>query len=95
MITDQYGMVGLLSFIRAAEADPNLVSLALGADLTSQGLNLNSDTCMHNSFAGPWSNFPCSSQDIDYPVPEEYLTNSAIRYKLIFFNILVLTIKIR
>ncbi|CAN7993277.1 unnamed protein product [Ixodes pacificus] len=42
MVTDQYGMVGLLTFIRAAETDPNLVSLALGSDLTTLGLNLNS-----------------------------------------------------
>merc|ERR1719445_2155383 len=34
MVVDQFGMIGLLTFIRAAETDPNLVSLALGADLT-------------------------------------------------------------
>ena len=43
MVTDQFGMIGLLTFIRAAETDPNLVSLALGADLTTLGLNLNSE----------------------------------------------------
>lgn len=43
MVTDQFGMVGLLTFIRAAESDPNLVSLALGTDLTTLGLNLNSN----------------------------------------------------
>lgn len=42
MVMDQFGMVGLLAFIRAAETDPNLVSLALGTDLTTLGLNLNS-----------------------------------------------------
>lgn len=50
MVTDQFGMIGLLTFIRAAETDPNLVSLALGADLTTLGLNLNSEvsrpTCL-------------------------------------------------
>ena len=30
MVQDQFGMIGLLSFIRAAETDPNLVALALG-----------------------------------------------------------------
>mgnify|MGYP007023048663 CR=1 FL=1 len=39
MVVDQFGMIGLLTFIRAAETDPNLVSLALGADLTTLGLN--------------------------------------------------------
>ena len=42
MVTDQFGMVGLLTFIRASETEPNLVSLALGTDLTTLGLNLNS-----------------------------------------------------
>ena len=42
MVSDQYGMVGLLTFIRAAETDPNLVALAPGIDLTTLGLNLNS-----------------------------------------------------
>lgn len=30
MVTDQFGMIGLLTFIRAAETEPNLVTLALG-----------------------------------------------------------------
>lgn len=42
MLTDQYGVVGLLAFIKAAETDPTLVHLALGNDLTTLGLNLNS-----------------------------------------------------
>ena len=46
MVTDQFGMIGLLTFIRAAETDPNLVSLALGADLTTLGLNLNSEVIL-------------------------------------------------
>ena len=41
MVTDQFGMVGLLTFIRAAEADPQLISVALGCDLMTLGLNLN------------------------------------------------------
>ncbi len=42
MVMDQFGMVGLLTFIRAAETDANLVALAPGIDLTTLGLNLNS-----------------------------------------------------
>ncbi len=30
MVQDQFGMMGLLTFIRGAESDPNLVALALG-----------------------------------------------------------------
>lgn len=79
MVTDQFGMIGLLTFIRAAETDPNLVSLALGADLTTLGLNLNSEVNLHPTFGGPWADTPCRPQDIDYHVPHEYLTNQSIR----------------
>lgn len=82
MVVDQFGVVGLLTFIRAAETDPNLVSLALGADLTTLGLNLNSEVNLYPTFGGPWAETPCRPQDIDYPVPYEYLTNTTIRDKL-------------
>ncbi|KOB69749.1 putative CCR4-NOT transcription complex subunit 2, partial [Operophtera brumata] len=48
MIPNQFGIVGLLTFIRAAESDPNLVQLALGQDLTALGLNLNSPDNLYN-----------------------------------------------
>ena len=35
MVTDQFGMIGLLTFIRAAETEPNLVTLALGRSVKS------------------------------------------------------------
>ncbi|XP_066999036.1 regulator of gene activity [Anabrus simplex] len=82
MVKDQFGMVGLLTFIRAAETDPNLVSLALGQDLTALGLNLNSPENLYPNFGGPWAETPCRPQDIDFHVPPEYLINSAIREKL-------------
>ena len=81
MVVDQFGMIGLLTFIRAAETDPNLVSLALGADLTTLGLNLNSEVNLFPTFGGPWAETPCRPQDIDFHVPHEYLTNTAIRYE--------------
>ena len=79
MVTDQFGMIGLLTFIRAAETDPNLVSLALGADLTTLGLNLNSEVNLYPTFGGPWAETPCRPQDIDFHVPYEYITNLTIR----------------
>merc|ERR1711971_1091154 len=79
MVTDQFGMIGLLTFIRAAETDPNLVSLALGADLTTLGLNLNSEVNLYPTFGGPWAETPCRPQDIDYHVPYEYLTNTTVK----------------
>lgn len=83
MVKDQFGMVGLLTFIRAAETDPNLVSLALGQDLTALGLNLNSPENLYQNFGGPWAETPCRPQDIDFHVPPEYLINAAIRYQSI------------
>uniref|UniRef100_A0A023F166 Putative ccr4-not transcription complex subunit 2 n=1 Tax=Triatoma infestans TaxID=30076 RepID=A0A023F166_TRIIF len=82
MVKDQFGMVGLLTFIRAAETDPNLVSLALGQDLTALGLNLNSQDNLYPTFGGPWAETPCRAQDIDYHVPPEYIINHSIRDKL-------------
>ncbi|XP_067945931.1 CCR4-NOT transcription complex subunit 2-like [Watersipora subatra] len=82
MLTDQYGMVGLLTFIRAADTDANLVALAPGVDLTSLGLNLNSVDNLYSTFQSPWADSPCRPQDIDYHVPTEYLTNAFIREKL-------------
>ena len=80
MVKDQFGMVGLLTFIRAAETDPNLVSLALGQDLTALGLNLNSPENLYPNFGGPWAETPCRPQDIDFHVPPEYLINANIRW---------------
>lgn len=82
MVADQFGMAGLLTFIRVAESDSNLVSLALGSDLTTLGLNLNSPEPLYNNFGGPWAENPCRPQDIDFHVPPEYLTNAVIRDKL-------------
>lgn len=50
MVTDQFGMIGLLAFIRAAETDPGMVHLALGSDLTTLGLNLNSPEYENSQF---------------------------------------------
>ncbi|KAI4878061.1 hypothetical protein NFI96_011661, partial [Prochilodus magdalenae] len=82
MVTDQFGMIGLLSFIRAAETDTGMVHLALGSDLTTLGLNLNSPENLYPKFASPWVSVPCRPQDIDFHVPSEYLTNLHIRDKL-------------
>lgn len=82
MLKDQYGIVGLLAFIKAAETEPALTHLALGTDLTTLGLNLNSPDQLHHKFQSPFSRQPCRLQDIDYFVPSEYLTNTSIRDKL-------------
>jgi len=83
MLNDQFGMAGLLTFLRAIENDPGIVALALGHDLTTLGLNLNAtEKNLWATFGGPWADVACRTQDIDTKVPEEYLTNASIRDKL-------------
>ncbi|CAK8676616.1 CCR4-NOT transcription complex subunit 2-like [Clavelina lepadiformis] len=82
MLIDQFGIAGLFAFIKAAETDPTLVHLALGNDLTTLGLNLNSPDNLYHRFQSPFSRQPCRLQDLDFFVPSEYLTNAHIRDKL-------------
>ena len=82
MVNDQFGIVGLLTFIRAAESEANLVALALGSDLTSLGLNLSSADSIYDSFTSPFAEWPSRPQDIDYVVPLEYMTHAAVGDKL-------------
>lgn len=42
----------------AALADPDLTTLALGTDLTTLGLNLNSPEALWKTFASPWADGP-------------------------------------
>merc|ERR550517_1481464 len=82
MVVDQFGMIGLLTFIRAAETEPNLVTLALGSDLTTLGLNLNSTESLYHTFGSPFSDTTCKPHEIDFYAPQEYLISSYIRDKL-------------
>ncbi|VDO25189.1 unnamed protein product [Onchocerca flexuosa] len=66
MLSDQFGMAGLLTFLRAIESDPAIVALALGHDLTTLGLNLNStERNIYATFGGPWADYPCRIQDLE------------------------------
>lgn len=66
---DRFGLLGLLSVIKMT--DPDLTSLALGIDLTTLGLNLNSTGNLHKTFGSPWSNEP-SKADPEFSVPQCY-----------------------
>jgi len=52
----KYGLLGLLDVIRMT--NPDLNTLALGSDLTTLGLNLNSSECLYSTFASPWAEAP-------------------------------------
>ncbi|XP_058198984.1 probable NOT transcription complex subunit VIP2 [Rhododendron vialii] len=68
---DSFGLLGLLSVIRMS--DPDLTSLALGIDLTTLGLNLNSTENLHKTFGSPWSDEPAKG-DPEFIVPQCYYT---------------------
>ncbi|KAJ4840117.1 putative NOT transcription complex subunit vip2 [Turnera subulata] len=71
---DPFGLLGLLSVIRMS--DPDLTSLALGIDLTTLGLNLNSTENLHKTFGSPWSDEPVKG-DPEFTVPSCYYTKAA------------------
>ncbi|XP_043830755.1 CCR4-NOT transcription complex subunit 2-like [Dromiciops gliroides] len=87
MVKDQFGMAGLLTFIRTAKTDPRMEHHALGNDFSTLGLNLTSPEYLYPTFASPWASSPCQPQDIDFHVPPEYLTNIHIRDKLAAVNL--------
>mmetsp|Transcript_20681 Transcript_20681/g.63258 ORF Transcript_20681/g.63258 Transcript_20681/m.63258 type:complete len:416 (+) Transcript_20681:150-1397(+) len=67
--SDNYGLMGILSALRIPEPDPN--TLALGTDLTSLGLNLNSSDCLYSTFASPWVDAPVQREP-DFTLPQCY-----------------------
>lgn len=66
---DRFGILGLLSVTKGT--DPDLTSLAMGIDLTTLGLNLNSADNLHKTFGSPWSDEPAKGEP-DYSIPSCY-----------------------
>ena len=62
-------MLGLLPVIRMV--NPNVSTLALGADLTMLGLNLNSPDSLYKSFTLPW-NDSAPKNDLELTIPSAY-----------------------
>lgn len=81
---DPFGLLGLLSVIRMS--DPDLTSLALGIDLTTLGLNLNSTENLHKTFGSPWSDEPAKG-DPEFSVPQCYYAKQppALHVSCFFF----------
>mmetsp|Transcript_85884 Transcript_85884/g.270684 ORF Transcript_85884/g.270684 Transcript_85884/m.270684 type:complete len:429 (+) Transcript_85884:53-1339(+) len=69
---EKYGLLGILKVIRMT--DPDLNTLALGMDLTTLGLNLNSPECLYTTFASPWSDTP-ARKDPKFYLPTCYYQN--------------------
>eukprot|EP01113_Clastostelium_recurvatum_P039573 TRINITY_DN6054_c0_g1_i3.p1 TRINITY_DN6054_c0_g1~~TRINITY_DN6054_c0_g1_i3.p1 ORF type:complete len:593 (+),score=122.85 TRINITY_DN6054_c0_g1_i3:120-1898(+) len=68
---DPFGLLGLLDVIRMTEPDLNI--LALGTDLTTLGLNLNSPECLYSSFASPFAE-NAARREPEYFLPSCYYT---------------------
>lgn len=67
---DKFGLLGLLGVIKMSE--PDLTTLALGIDLTTLGLNLNSRENLYKTFGSPWSDAPAKG-DPEYTLPQCYV----------------------
>ncbi|PWZ15931.1 putative NOT transcription complex subunit VIP2 [Zea mays] len=70
-VLDPYSLLGLLSLIGMKEPGPT--TLALGIDLTSLGLNLNSQDNLYKTFGSPWSSEPAVGEP-DYQIPACFST---------------------
>lgn len=70
---DRFGLLGLLSVIRMS--DPDLTTLALGTDLTTLGLNLNSPDPLYKTFGSPWSDAP-PRHELELALPACYAVHT-------------------
>eukprot|EP01018_Ginkgo_biloba_P033293 Gb_27080 [translate_table: standard] len=70
---DVFGLLGLLSVIRMSE--PDLTTLALGIDLTTLGLNLNSRDNLYKTFASPLADGPVEVEP-EFNLPQCYSQHS-------------------
>ncbi|KAL6768737.1 NOT2 [Auxenochlorella protothecoides x Auxenochlorella symbiontica] len=68
----RYGLLGLVDVIRTPESDAS--SLALGFDLTSLGLSLNSAEPIWKEFGSPWGE-PAGKVDAEFKTPACYQHN--------------------
>ncbi|XP_074584510.1 putative NOT transcription complex subunit VIP2 [Curcuma longa] len=80
---DPFGLLGLLSVIRTN--DPDLSSLALGIDLTTLGLNLNSTENIHKTFGSPWSDEPAKGEP-EYCIPTCYYAKPPPPLHQVYFS---------
>lgn len=70
MAIDRFSLLGLLGVIRMS--NPDLTTLALGTDLTTLGLNLNSRDNLYRTFASPWAEGPVKGEP-EFTLPQCYV----------------------
>ncbi|MCJ1478568.1 hypothetical protein MMC13_007249 [Lambiella insularis] len=67
---DRFGLAGILETIRSDNQDVS--GLAIGQDLTTLGLDLNSQEPLYPTFAGPFASFPTRPMQPDFTLPGCY-----------------------
>jgi len=67
---DRWGLKGLLSTINSE--DPTTAALAAGQDLTTLGLDVNSQEPFWPTWTGPFNNFPSRPAQPDFTLPQCY-----------------------
>lgn len=72
---DRFGLLGLLNVIRMN--NPDLTPLALGIDLMTLGLNLNSTDILYKKFSSPWSDESAKGEP-PYVIPECFNTKQPV-----------------
>lgn len=80
---DPYGLLGLLNIIHMT--DPDTTTLALGTDLTTLGLNLNSSEALWKTFASPWADGP-GRPEPEFRLPACYLSIPVPRLTQAYFS---------
>lgn len=70
-VADRFGLLGLLNDDRMN--NPDLTPLALGVDLMSLGLNLDSGDNLHKKFSSPWSDESAKGEP-SFVIPECFNT---------------------
>ncbi|XP_078180520.1 NOT2 / NOT3 / NOT5 family isoform X2 [Carex rostrata] len=80
---DPHCLLGLLPLIRGNE--PDLATLALGIDLTTLGLNLNSNESLYKNFGSPWST-DTSKGDPEFHIPSCYCAEQPPPLQTIHFT---------
>jgi CCR4-NOT transcription complex subunit 2 len=78
LLAGSFGLMGLMGVIRMEDQDRG--SLALGTDLTTLGLNLNSSESLHTIFAGPWDDSP---RDALFALPLSYPRKATFRPEIL------------
>ncbi|EDW40762.1 CCR4-NOT transcription complex subunit 2 isoform X1 [Drosophila sechellia] len=65
MLTDQFGMIGLLAAMRATHTNPGATQLVFGEDLTTYGLDLAAQGDIYVHFNGPLTREPPDRNSMD------------------------------